>query len=449
MDELALGVQLNHDHLVRMYGVMEHPQHGPALVLELCPGGSLRSVLDNSQRVLSWRLRLRWLAEIARGMAFLHSLLPNNILHRDLKGANVLFSSEDLTSALAKIADFGLAVTVGTIQSTSSVAGASGGAGTLAWKAPETFDGRFSKASDVYSFGVVCFEMATRRMPFEGMGIPEIHKRVLKHFEYDEELYQEDGIDEKRQRERWHRKNPLETRRPDLALAEENCPPALIDLTTLCWADEVTARPSFSDVAASLELFAEGRPYWGQGGDKQMLTLPEGRERGAVVAAFLSSLSAYQVEVLSVQRVQNTTLWDTFAAKKRTMLARPSAMVDECERSLFHGTDEDTAAKIVAQGFNRSFCGKNATMYGRGVYFAKEAEYSARDSYSEPNDRGERLMFLCRVLVGDYCRGKQDATTPDPRPGSTVDLYDSTVDSVHDPKIFVTYHDAQVPGVSH
>ena len=112
-----------------------------------------------------------------------------------------------------------------------------------------------------------------------------------------------------------------------------------------------------------------------------MQTVPEGQEKNAVVAAFLSSLSAYRVEVLSVERVQNTTLWDTFAAKKQTMLARPGATVDKCERSLFHGTDEDTAPKIVAQGFNRSFNGKNATVYGKGVYFAKEAEYSARDIY--------------------------------------------------------------------
>ena len=84
------------------------------------------------------------------------------------------------------------------------------------------------------------------------------------------------------------------------------------------------------------------------------------REKEAVVAAFLSSLSAYQVEVLSVERVQNETLWRTYAAKKETMRARSGAdpaTVDECERSLFHGTDEDTAPKIVAQGFNRSFCG--------------------------------------------------------------------------------------------
>ena len=100
----------------------------------------------------------------------------------------------------------------------------------------------------MYSFGVLCFEMATRRMPFEGLSIQEIHKRVLKHFEYDEDLYQEDGIDEEKQRVRWHRRNPLKARRPDLALAEGNCPPALIDLTARCWADEAATRPGFSDV---------------------------------------------------------------------------------------------------------------------------------------------------------------------------------------------------------
>ena len=70
--------------------------------------------------------------------------------------------------------------------------------------------------------------------------------------------------------------------------------------------------------------------------------------------------------------------------------------------------------------------------------------FSQPHCYSKPNGRGERFMFLCQVLVGDYCLGKQDMVTPGPRPGSAVDLYDSTVDSVQDPKIFVTYQDPQV-----
>ena len=58
-----------------------------------------------------------------------------------------------------------------------------------------------------------------------------------------------------------------------------------------------------------------------------------------------------------------------------------------------------------------------------------------------PNTSGEQLTFLCRVLVGEYCKGKQDALTPDMCAG--YDLYDSTVDRASNPGILVTYHDAQ------
>ena len=45
------------------------------------------------------------------------------------------------------------------------------------------------------------------------------------------------------------------------------------------------------------------------------------------------------------------------------------------------------------------------------------------------------------MLVGEYCQGKKDQPTPDVRHGT--DLYDSTVDNVSNPQIFVAYHDAQ------
>ena len=102
--------------------------------------------------------------------------------------------------------------------------------------------------------------------------------------------------------------------------------------------------------------------------------------------------------------------------------------------------------KIVKQGFNRNFgfkeVNKNAlTMYGKGVYFALNASYSSQQRYSKPNSAGEQQMFACRVLVGEYSQGRQDQPTPDVRQGAV--LYDSTVDDVNKPEIFVVYHDAQ------
>ena len=48
-----------------------------------------------------------------------------------------------------------------------------------------------------------------------------------------------------------------------------------------------------------------------------------------------------------------------------------------------------------------------------------------------------------RVAVGEFCRGRRDALTPDIRDAKTQSLYDSTVDSETNPSIYVTYHDAQ------
>ena len=63
------------------------------------------------------------------------------------------------------------------------------------------------------------------------------------------------------------------------------------------------------------------------------------------------------------------------------------------------------------------------TMHGKGVYFAVNSSYSSSHRYSKPNSAGEQRMFACRVLVGEYCQGKQDQPTPDVRHGT--ELYDS------------------------
>ena len=50
-------------------------------------------------------------------------------------------------------------------------------------------------------------------------------------------------------------------------------------------------------------------------------------------------------------------------------------------------------------------------------------------------------MFLCRVVTGEFCLGESNAAVPRERIGD--ELFDSTVDNVADPSIFVTYTDGQ------
>ena len=109
---------------------------------------------------------------------------------------------------------------------------------------------------------------------------------------------------------------------------------------------------------------------------------------------------------------------------------------------IFHGCPGDVACKVIQQGFNRSYT-SNGKVYGKGVYFARDASYSTYPRYSEPDKNGVQHMFAARAAVGEYCRGRMDQLTPDVRDARSHLLYDSTVDNPRDPSIFVTYHDAQ------
>ena len=112
---------------------------------------------------------------------------------------------------------------------------------------------------------------------------------------------------------------------------------------------------------------------------------------------------------------------------------------------MFHGCGPDVVDKILQQGFNRSFCGKNATFYGKGVYFARDASYSTYPLYSPADGRGLQTIFAVRVVVGAWSKGVKDALTPEVRDAAKNPLYDSTVDTDpgKEPSIYVTYHDAQ------
>ena len=52
------------------------------------------------------------------------------------------------------------------------------------------------------------------------------------------------------------------------------------------------------------------------------------------------------------------------------------------------------------------------TLYGKGAYFARDASYSSSTTYSRPNAQGVQHMFLARVVIGEYCRGVQNALAP-------------------------------------
>mmetsp|Transcript_94747 Transcript_94747/g.141948 ORF Transcript_94747/g.141948 Transcript_94747/m.141948 type:complete len:998 (-) Transcript_94747:204-3197(-) len=207
--------------------------------------------------------------------------------------------------------------------------------------------------------------------------------------------------------------------------------------------------------------------YWAKIKDptvvQRHMLKPSDGEYDKVCKAFMSTLHPStlnkKVKVVSIERVQNLAMFQSYIVKRQTICYRETGhntdpvaqrkAVERFERSwLWHGTNAEVMEKILQQGFNRSFCGKNATAYGKGVYFARDASYSAYPIYAVPDTKGHQYMMACRVTVGEYCKGRDGAPTPDIRDHKSHSLYDSTVgllgnDTMSRPSIFVTYHDAQ------
>lgn len=105
------------------------------------------------------------------------------------------------------------------------------------------------------------------------------------------------------------------------------------------------------------------------------------------------------------------------------------------KRYLFHGTDSlDAVRGISINNFDVRVSGKNATMYGDGAYFARDAKYS--HSYTRGPDR---LMFMVTVLVGHYTKGDKSYRRPPNKPGSDHELYDSCVNDMTNPSIFIVF----------
>ncbi|KAE8299582.1 Poly [ADP-ribose] polymerase 14 [Larimichthys crocea] len=144
--------------------------------------------------------------------------------------------------------------------------------------------------------------------------------------------------------------------------------------------------------------------------------------------------------IIKIERIQNPVLWKSLQLKKHDMEQRNGHQNNE--KRLFHGTCQTTVPTINENGFNRSYAGKNATCFGKGTYFAVNASYSAQGTYSRPNAAGEKFMYLCRVLTGDFTVGQTNMVAPPSKGAVSVQLYDSVVDNKANPNMFIIFHDS-------
>ncbi|KAI5570943.1 hypothetical protein BDE02_11G060600 [Populus trichocarpa] len=160
VNEIGMISGLQHPNLVKLYGCcIEGDQL--LLVYEYMENNSLAKALfatgsETSFLMLDWPTRYKICVGIARGLAFLHEESAIRIVHRDIKGTNVLLD-KDLS---AKISDFGLAK----LNEEENTHISTRVAGTIGYMAPEyALWGYLTDKADVYSFGVVALEIVSGR----------------------------------------------------------------------------------------------------------------------------------------------------------------------------------------------------------------------------------------------------------------------------------------------
>ncbi|KAK8945838.1 Serine/threonine-protein kinase HT1 [Platanthera guangdongensis] len=210
--EVYIMRKIRHKNVVQFIGACTQP---PSLfiVTEFMSGGSLYDFLHKQKGVFKLPSLLRVAIDVCKGMNYLHQ---NNIIHRDLKTANILMDENEVV----KVADFGVA----RVKTQSGVMTAE--TGTYRWMAPEVIEHKpYDHKADVFSFAIMIWELLTGKLPYE----------------YLTPLQAAVGVVQKALR-------PTIPKHTNVKLA---------GLLEKCWQQDPALRPDFSEILDKLQLIAK------------------------------------------------------------------------------------------------------------------------------------------------------------------------------------------------
>jgi len=174
--EARLASHLNHPHIGAIYDLGEEDERA-YIAMEYIEGLPLSDLIPEGGLPLE-QVR-RYGAQIADALAYAHE---RGVIHGDLKGSNILVTSE----GNIKLLDFGLGRRIprrGRAEVTSSrlpLAEAGATAGTLPYLAPEVLRGNAtSPQSDAWALGVLLYQMATGELPSQGATAFELCLEIM------------------------------------------------------------------------------------------------------------------------------------------------------------------------------------------------------------------------------------------------------------------------------
>lgn len=157
--EVRMLQKLKHENIVRYLGTDRY-KRVLCIYLEYVPGGSVSSILEEFGP-LSEDVIMRYTGQILRGVHYLHT---RKIVHRDIKGANVLISD----SGRVRLVDFGCSKQLAGLRTNSLDESLRALRGSIYYMAPEVIrQTGHSFAADIWSIGATVVEMITAKHPWQ------------------------------------------------------------------------------------------------------------------------------------------------------------------------------------------------------------------------------------------------------------------------------------------
>uniref|UniRef100_A0A673JG42 non-specific serine/threonine protein kinase n=1 Tax=Sinocyclocheilus rhinocerous TaxID=307959 RepID=A0A673JG42_9TELE len=171
--EISNMERLYHPNLLQLYEVLETPSR-LYLVLEFAGGGDVHTRISSGGKLSDQESKIVFAQILSAIIIYLCSFQhENNIIHRDLKAENVLYT----TNSCIKVADFGFSTRVNNLNQALDTY-----CGSPPYAAPELFkdESCIGPPVDVWAMGVLLFFMVTGTLPFRADTVAKLRQSVLE-----------------------------------------------------------------------------------------------------------------------------------------------------------------------------------------------------------------------------------------------------------------------------
>jgi serine/threonine-protein kinase len=168
MNEGAVAMRIDSEHVVRILDIGRLPNGLPFLVMEYMDGCDLGDLLEREAAGTGFAIprAIHFVLQILRGLHAAHSA---GVVHRDLKPSNCFLIARDDEPEFVKLLDFGISKNVSEGNTDQKLTQTNTGLGTPLYMSPEQARNArdANSRSDLYSVAAILYELLTSRTPYD------------------------------------------------------------------------------------------------------------------------------------------------------------------------------------------------------------------------------------------------------------------------------------------